>query len=86
MAHETFELPHHPMTLHQLRTCVPGNDAGDEGHVLHREFTGLALYACNCGYSSGWVDANALPQPSDWVLGHLPRGTEPWALRGSPDV
>lgn len=72
MSDETFELQHDPRTSVQIESCV---DPGDH-HAVHRRQTGLALYTCNCGYSSGWVSMESLPLPVDFIRNHLPPGVE----------
>jgi hypothetical protein len=72
---ETFELQHEPKTIWQVESCV---DPGDH-HATHRRFTGLVNYLCNCGFSSGWVTKDSLPDPTDFLREHLPPGVEwPW--------
>lgn len=78
---EAFELRHVPHTVHQVRTCT----TAQRGHAVHRELTGLVLYSCNCGYSSGWVDAQSLPTPSIWLRDHMPSGATSWTGEGAPD-
>ncbi len=75
MSEETFEVRHEPKTVFQVESCVsPGGH-----HALHRRFTGLAHYTCNCGYSSGWVPRGTLPPPTDFIRDHLPAGVVwPW--------
>lgn len=65
MTHELVPR-HDPHTFRQVQSCT-----GTE-HAMHRELTDLALYFCNCGYSSGWVPADTLPQPSDFISAHRP--------------
>lgn len=65
---EEFELRHSPHTLAQVESCV---DPGDH-HAVHRRFTGLVNYVCNCGFSSGWVPKDELPDSPDFILAHLP--------------
>jgi hypothetical protein len=65
MAHELVSR-HDPHVYHQVRSCM-----GDE-HATHRELTGWALYFCNCGYSSGWVEASTLPPPTEFIHEHRP--------------
>jgi hypothetical protein len=58
-----------PHAISQVRSC------DGSAHATHRELTGLVLYYCNCGYSSGWVDRSTLPLPADFIRDHLPPGT-----------
>lgn len=77
---ETFELRHEPRTLRQVESCV---DPGDH-HAVHRRFTGMVNYLCNCGVSSGWVPEGAMPQALDFIQEHLPPGVD-WPVE-SGDV
>lgn len=65
MAHELASR-HDPHCVHQVKSCL-----GDE-HATHRELTGMALYWCNCGYTSGWVPASDLPAPTEFIEAHRP--------------
>lgn len=65
---EELENRHEPHCVNQLASCT-----GKE-HATHRVFTGKVLYYCNCGYSSGWVDASDMPLPSEFINDHMPPG------------
>lgn len=65
----SLETRHAPHTIFQVASCDGSQ------HATHREFTGRVLFYCNCGYSSGWVDKETLPQPTDFIRDHLPPGS-----------
>lgn len=65
MTHELVPR-HDPHVYQQVQSCD-----GTE-HATHRELTGLVLYFCNCGYSSGWVNRFELPEPEDFIRAHRP--------------
>lgn len=67
MTHE-LEVYHNPHTLYQVKGC-----SGKE-HAMHRELTGVALFYCNCGYSSGWLTQEELPDPHEFIEAHR----SPW--------
>lgn len=66
---ERFELPHLTHTVHQVEQCTTQGVPGAP-HAMHRKLTGKSLFLCNCGYSSGWVDTDLLPLPSDFFAEH----------------
>lgn len=67
MSHE-LRTEHDPHIVRQVKSCD-----GRE-HATHRDLTDLALFYCNCGYASGWVDVSTMPQYSDFIRDHLPPG------------
>ena len=66
---EDFELPHRVSTLHQVEQCTTAGTP-QAPHSRHLRQTGKSNYVCNCGYSSGWVDSDLLPLPSDFFAAH----------------
>lgn len=75
MTEETFEIPCRPYTMRQVTECTTEGTQEDP-HWVHREFTELAHFACNCGYSSGWVPVDTLPPAADFIEQHLDRWRE----------
>lgn len=70
---EELKVEHRPHCVSQVASC-----SGKE-HAMHRELTGMVLYYCNCGYSSGWIDRDFVPVPTEFIRNHLPPGvTIPW--------
>lgn len=63
---EHLEARHDPVVVQQVKSCT-----GTE-HAMHRKATGLVLYYCNCGYSSGWVAADTTPTPAAFIAEHPP--------------
>lgn len=61
-----LEPDHAPTIVRQVKSC-----SGKE-HATHRELTGLMLYHCNCGYSSGWLPEEMLPDANEFSRDHRP--------------
>jgi hypothetical protein len=84
---EVFLTPCRPHVTRQMVECIGAE--GSDGHAVHRKLTELVHYLCNCGFSSGWVPAGTMPQPSDFMEEHAPsqeirdiaRRTREWAER-----
>lgn len=68
MSTETFTVPCRPQTLRQVEECVPPADGN--AHAKHQNLTELALFSCNCGYSSGWMPVDRLPSAVDFIRLH----------------
>jgi hypothetical protein len=63
---EQLETRHEPTVVRQVQSCT-----GTE-HAMHRELTGLVLYYCNCGYSTGWVSVDTVVSPDAFIADHPP--------------
>jgi hypothetical protein len=81
---ETYIIPCVPKTLRQIAECVPPADGA--AHAKHVKLEPLALYLCNCGYSSGWVPEDTLPLASDFIDAHMPSASTLERLRAEAEL
>lgn len=71
---EVFLAPCRPRVTMQQMECV-----GE--HAVHRRLTEMVHFMCNCGFSSGWVSKDTMPQPSDFLEEHAPTEEDRASLR-----
>lgn len=71
MSDESWTLDHRPQIIRQTETR-PGPVQSDGSRWIERRLTGMGTASCSCGYTTGLVAREQLPEITAFVGEHSP--------------